>query len=316
MPSGYENPLVQLNAAEEIPEQTRRAIRSNLSDKRNAGLLIAKLTGMRRIMFVDDDVTLEQQTFRSASSLLAGFKVVGLRCLGFPDKAVVNHAEQHIVRYHQSTTGQGAYSAAAAHAGHISGNSVAVNPQTSCIFFPPEIYDEDLLAFYDMYAERSAALVKQGGYHQTIYDPFADPDRARTEEFGEVLTDGLYQNLKLRSHIDLTKQRFWDTVTVQRGQYIGYLLKGLEAPQKREYFTYLTELPKFDPVEKTKIRNSLLAAQAVNTTITGKMCVDYYRAWRADQGRWRKRLEDLPNNIAMRDAIGQLGLMSYSTNTK
>lgn len=308
MPPGYAIPLVELTSAAKIPQVACRVNPSNLSDKRNVGVALSKMSGLKKILFADDDVEIGSQELRSASLMLFGHTVAGLRCGSFPDKAVVDHAEVALLRHHRFTS-----RVPPANAGHASGNSVAVNVQESEIFFPPEIYNEDLFAFYPLYIEQSAALV-DGYYHQADFDPFADPDRARTEEFGEILTHGLYQHLQQRSCIDLTDKRYWDGVIAHRHGLVKYLLAGLDAPQRRENFTVYTELPTFEPAEKEKIRDSLLAALAVNAMITGKECVDYYQAWRMDQERWRSYLSCLPDALPVQDALGRLGLNSYTSN--
>jgi hypothetical protein len=309
MPPGYTIPSVGLASAEEILPPARRINPSNLSDKRNVGVALGNMAGLQKIFFVDDDVVIGQELLHSASLMLTGHKVAGLRCGGFPDKAVVDHAETAIVRYHRSSAG-----IKSVKAGHISGNSVAVDVQRSEIFFPPEIYNEDLFAFYDLYSEGSAALVN-GHYSQADFDPFADPDRARIEEFGEVLAHGLYQHLRQQHSVELTDSRYWAKVIAHRRWLIGYLLKGLDAPQKRENFSYfLRELPVLEPEKKEKIRNSLLAALSVHEVVTGTMCVNYYRSWRADQARWRGYLSRLQGGLMLRDAIDQLELASYATN--
>ena len=67
--------------------------RTDLSAKRNLGLMLAHLLGWSRMMFLDDDITeLNPDDVRQASGLLATHSAVGLHVCGFHDHSVVCHA--------------------------------------------------------------------------------------------------------------------------------------------------------------------------------------------------------------------------------
>ena len=66
---------------------------SDLSAKRNLGLVLSRLLGWSRVLFLDDDITeLNPADMRQASGLLDTHDAVGLHVGGFPDNSVVCHA--------------------------------------------------------------------------------------------------------------------------------------------------------------------------------------------------------------------------------
>ena len=74
-------------------EGTLFARRSDQSIKRNLALMLARMLGWSRILFLDDDITeLVPSDMCRASGLLDTHQAVGLHVGGFPDHSVVCHA--------------------------------------------------------------------------------------------------------------------------------------------------------------------------------------------------------------------------------
>src|SRR3712207_1987556 len=65
---------------------------SDLSVKRNAGLLLARLLGWRKIAFIDDDVTLTTTDLGRLADHLDRHQIAGMMCRDFPDNSVLCHA--------------------------------------------------------------------------------------------------------------------------------------------------------------------------------------------------------------------------------
>lgn len=316
---GHELPFMKFKSPDAIPDNARKTPPSNLSQKRNIGSLIGRSMGWERILFSDDDLVYEPADLRAVSLMLPGHKIAGMKCgprrrgsdgqlLGFPDKDVVHHAEDAIILIHSSYSVHGTLP----DAGHISGNSIATNPKVSGLVFPPEIYNEDLIAFHDMYFEHSAALAERSYYFQAPYDPFADPKRAETEAFGEIVYEALYLSLLKGHAADMTDLRHWNETIVQRKVKIETLLRGLAAPQDRRYFGYMTQLPERDPVQESRMRESLLAGLSVTQTFKGIMGVDYFRLWSEDKTTWRNCVAEMPDRQSIPDVLGWLGLSFLS----
>src|SRR5262249_34217930 len=67
--------------------------RTDVSTKRNLGLLVSHMLGWKRVVFLDDDIRVPDPTDLSkAASLLGTHAAVGLSIDGFPDNSMVCHA--------------------------------------------------------------------------------------------------------------------------------------------------------------------------------------------------------------------------------
>ena len=74
--------------------------------------------------------------------------------------------------------------------------------------FFPDLYNEDWLFFYrDAAAER---LATPGSLAEQVpYDPFADPQRAAGQEFGDVIAEGLYALLHSGLGSEAASEEYW-----------------------------------------------------------------------------------------------------------
>ena len=153
---------------------------SDLSVKRNTGLLLARMLGWERIFFMDDDIrSITADTVLSAVSLLGadgqGYRTAGMSVEKYPDNSVVCHARREVGEFQDV---------------FVSGAALAVDCRVPFDFFP-DLYNEDWLFFYRNAAEER--LATPGSLvEQLQYDPFADPQRAASQEFGDVIAEGLY----------------------------------------------------------------------------------------------------------------------------
>ena len=151
------------------------ARRTDLSAKRNLALLLSHMAGWSRILFLDDDITsLNPDDVRKASSLLDTHNAVGLRVCGFPDHSVVCHAYREAGGEQQS---------------FIGGGALVIEVKRSNSFFP-DVYNDDWFFLLDGRKSLQPVAVT-GQVIQYPYDPFRNPDRARAEELGDVLAEGI-----------------------------------------------------------------------------------------------------------------------------
>ena len=101
----------------------RFARTTDTSAKRNIGLILSKLAGWQRIVFLDDDIKVPNpDDLRRACALLdpGHYQAVGLAIEGFPDNSVVCHAFRETGGKQDTFVGGGALAV------DISGNPVAV----------------------------------------------------------------------------------------------------------------------------------------------------------------------------------------------
>jgi hypothetical protein len=104
------------------------ARRTDLSAKRNLGLVLGRMLGWSRVLFLDDDITeLKADDVRRASGLLSTHTAVGLQVGGFPDHSVVCHA------YRQAGGQQQSF---------IGGGALVIELKRASSFFP-DIYNDD-----------------------------------------------------------------------------------------------------------------------------------------------------------------------------
>jgi hypothetical protein len=254
---------------------------SDLSMKRNAGLLLAQMLGWERIFFMDDDIrAVSADAVLSTISMLGadgrGYRTAGMSVESYPDNSVVCHARREVGEY------QGVF---------VSGSALAVDCRGPFDFFP-DLYNEDWLFFYRDAAEER--LATPGSLAEQLpYDPFADPQRAASQEFGDVIAEGLYALLHDSLGVDAADAEYWKRFLKYRNRVLDDVTKGL---------------PDLRPELRGEISRAIGSAQQVLWRITPKMCVDYVAAWQRDLGRWGKLLANLPGASSVEDALGRMGL--------
>jgi hypothetical protein len=293
IPEDYSHPLIALTAGSFIP--VSGLMPSDVGKKRNIGLIVGKGLG-DHILFLDDDVTLQSTGLRAAARMLVQYPIVGFSPHpdSFPDNSVAVHAIRALRRFQldkRRTIGQ-----------HLNGGSLAVNLQTSTSHFPEKVCDEDWLFMYEATARRQVAQLDET-FSQAVYDPFASPKRAVQEEFGNIISKGLYDSLKVSAATRLTDERYWKEILKARKQKLEALIE-------------IAQLYKADVGQPEKIHNivnSLAAALKVNRSISSGQCVAYYRAWHeVDTPNWNKRYAELPASMGVMPMLELLGLLPYT----
>jgi hypothetical protein len=258
---------------------------SDLSMKRNTGLLLARMLGWERIFFMDDDIRgVSADTVLSTVSLLGtadgGYRTAAMSVEEYPDNSVVCHARREVGAY------QGVF---------VSGSVLAVDCRGPFDFFP-DLYNEDWLFFYRDAAEER--LATRGSFAKQLpYDPFADPQRAASEEFGDVIAEGLYALLHSGLGAEAADEKYWKQFLADRNRVlddVGRRLSSLRSTMRPEL--------------RGKISRATGAAQQVLWRVTANMCVDYVAAWQRDLGRWDKVLTNLEGASSIEDALRKMGL--------
>ncbi len=281
LPEGYSLPKLDLGTSKPpslgLPDNCVNP-NGDLSTKRNIGLLLARMVGWERIFFLDDDIRdLDAADLREVATMLGPYRAVGMRAVDFPDNSVVCHG-------HRKTGGdQDVF---------ISGSVLAVQCTDAIAFFP-EIYNEDWFFFYH------AAEAQRLGRHsrdatQLRYDPFADPQRAAGQEFGDVMAEGLYGLLHDRIGAEYATSDYWRSFLDSR---MGFLEGVLDRSERVE------------PLLRRRIASSIEAALTWNRQIEPSMCEHYLALWRQDLGAWGQRLKDAPTPLSAKAALRELDLM-------
>lgn len=260
--------------------------KTDTSMKRNLGLVLARSAGLARIVFLDDDIVVPDPTdLRTAVGMLDSFDGVGLANGGYPDNSVVCHALRETVG------GQDTF---------IGGGALAVGAAAMSSFFP-NIYNEDWFFLLDETRLRPSAIT--GLAVQRPYDPFANEWRARSEEFGDCLAEGVFALLDKKRGLQDADRAFWAPFLRDRLAMISDIIARVDAIDK-------------EPAEKRRMLAALKAARGRCQLITPQLCVDYLAAWRRDSVAWRKHIDSFrsePSEAAdgvlrLRKAVADLGL--------
>jgi hypothetical protein len=263
------------------------ARQTDISAKRNMALVLSRLLGWKRVMFLDDDITqLNPDDVRRASGLLDVHVAVGLHVGGFPDNSVVCHAYRDAGGNQQTFVGGGAL---IVHLDHL--NS-----------FFPDIYNDDWFFLLDDKKIQSVAVT--GEVHQYPYDPFRTPARARGEELGDVLAEGIYWLLDQDRSILAADQVFWSWFLGRRKSFI------------ERVFQMVQQNTTFNAEAKTLRIEALKGSLGRLALITPALCEEYLQAWAADRREWHRylkllesaahRIQQLPDRERRDQALAEL----------
>lgn len=286
IPEDYSSPYLQFKTSAWMKgpgEAISGGRRSDLSTKRNIGLLVALMRGWKRILFLDDDVRgISVDDLDHTASLLgvngAGDRSVGMLVRNFPDNSIVCHARRELGEQQDV---------------FITGSVLAVDCTAQFGFFP-DIYNEDWLFLYQDAKEGKLA---SPGLHATQikYNPFTNPQRAAQEEFGDLIAEGLYSLLHQNLEIEFTDEEYWKEFIASRFE----LLEDM-----REHLAHSSS-----PM-RIEIEKAVLIACDTLENIDSRMCVEYLSAWQDDLLSWKRNLEFIPHNKPLSEAFQTLGLTS------
>jgi glycosyltransferase involved in cell wall biosynthesis len=248
--------------------------KTDTSAKRNFGLLLAKLVGWNKVVFLDDDIVVpDPLDLRVAAGLASEFAGVGMNIEGMPDNSVVCHAYREAGGPQDNFVGGGAL-------------AVAVNSTTS---FFPNVYNEDWFFLLDEDGLQKTTLI--GTAVQEWYDPFGNEDRARREEFGDTLAEGLFWLLDVGRSIRDADAVFWQKFIERRRGFIAEVTAMVQP---------------IDPVERRiRMLESLTAARERSERITPRWCAQYIEAWREDRFVWRRHLQEMFDRHVVRRRKGR-----------
>ncbi len=280
--STLKHPLLSLRTQRPVTALAQPYL--DTANKRNLGLLLGRMLGWRRVLFLDDDIRAltAAEVAAAAAALSPDLPVVGWRYPEFPDNSVVCHARR------SSGQEQDVFMAAGALLVELTG---------ALPFFPP-VYNEDWLFIHDFVLRRAVGLA--GNVTQVGYDPFHDPHRARQEEFGDVLAEGLYALIHDRRSVLVgCLPSYWVGVLAERRD----LLAGI---CRRLWWRRIRHRRTGNGYEIAAVLRSLAAARAALGRVTAIELAEYTSQWRYDVFCWNARLHRLPRFARLVDALAWL----------
>lgn len=251
------------------------------SAKRNTALVLALLLGWKRLLFLDDDVRGFGR--RELGLIEAGFRpfsgragAVGWAFDHFPDNSVVCHANR-VVGGDQAT--------------FVGAGALGVQLTRSIPHFP-RVYNEDWMFLWPLMRDQRVAMA--GSLRQLPYEPFTDPSRARRQEFGDLLAEGLLMRAHLggkrKAHL---RPGYWREVMTARDGLIESIR---------------TVLPTVEGVDAEQILACLDAADAIRRTIEPSQLSQHMEKWRGDLIAWSDALAALPRKKSVEEALQHLEL--------
>lgn len=269
-------------AAGHPEHDTEPSCHADIARKRNIGLLLARLCGWRTVMFLDDDITgMTASGIAAACALTTHCQAAGFRIGHYPDNSVVCHAHRLAGGHQEVFPG---------------GSALLIDVDRNDTLFPP-IYNEDWLFLFDAVQSRSVTMA--GTLAQREYSPFAQPRRAATEEFGDVIAEGLYRLLHEGGSIVDANRAYWRRTLARRFELIDDIADRLFG---REPTT-----------NNGAALMSLTAARKRLAGITELACLSFVQAWRTDVDLWRAALDGLP---VMADLAGAAKYLDLPTADK
>jgi hypothetical protein len=251
--------------------------KTDVSAKRNLALALTYMARLGRILFLDDDIRIpDPADLRRAAWLLRTHDAVGMRVEGYPDNSVVCHANR-------ATGGrQGTF---------VGAGALAVGSDRVNSFFP-EIYNEDWFFLLDHSSLLPVTVT--GVAVQDRFNPFDDPERARGQEFGDLLAEGLFALLDRGGRVADADIAYWRSFIDERRRFIGRILDRLES----------RAVP-----GSVQIAAALLAARAqLDERISPELCRRYLDAWRRDLGTWATFRANLPLGLPLGSAADRFGI--------
>lgn len=236
--------------------------RTDLSTKRNLALMLSHMLRFKRIIFLDDDIRVPNPgDLGRAAGLLDSHAAVGLGIGGFADNSMVCHAFRAVGGWQDT---------------FIGGGALAVAMKQNRSFFP-NLYNEDWFFLLDA-GKRLQPVARVGQVLQYPYDPYL-VYRARAEEFGDVLAEGVFWLLdqgKPASDGDLAH---WGDFLAHRKEFI------------QQVQTMVATDARIDAKTRTRMQEALAAALGRCQRIKPQLCVDYLRALAIDQERWQRHIQ-------------------------
>lgn len=287
IPDGYDHPFLRFETSEWTKTGPGRAVRgtrdSDVSMKRNIGLLIALMLGWRHIFFMDDDIrTISADDLIRTVSLLNTdeYRSASMRVKHFPDNSVVCHARRAVGEPQDV---------------FVTGSVLAVDTTAPIAFFP-DVYNEDWLFFHQDVAQ--GRIASPGWLHarqvkQVKYHPFDDPQRAACEEFGDVLSEGLYALLHHGLGEDAATVDYWSAFLHDRRVLLDEISGRLHHARK--------EL-------RCDIDKAIETARRTLSDITPDLCLSFLTAWDRDLRRWSALRDTFPSAGSVPEALDALCL--------
>jgi hypothetical protein len=233
--------------------QTAHYFGWDLPIKRNHALLYACRKRYQRILLMDDDIRgLTPAVVNRATELLQSYIIAGCFVDDFPDTSVVGHLLRQ---------------AGCQVSTFLSGSFLFIRPQEAFNFFP-QVYNEDWLFMLPHVVDGNACSF--GSISQLPFDLLADPEKAKFQEFGEIIAEGLYEMLARDDLGSRFSVECWTEMIQRRRSVLSHLKEVLGA--------------------SSELRILIDGAVNTNSRIDPYSCIEFIEDWEADRETWNSRV--------------------------
>jgi hypothetical protein len=299
---GYRLPDLTFDTSSAAFTSVSAARSTDLSVKRNVGLLLARLNGWRRIAFIDDDITVSAQDIARLGHQLNNHQIAGMTCRIYPDNSVFCHARR-LAKMSQDV--------------FVTGAVLGVNCSDLPLPFFPDIYNEDWFFFAEAAARRR--LTKVGEARQAEYDPYRRTERASHEEFGDLLAEGLYAVIEsLNPSADLRHpDGFFPSVAALATEKYWSTYIDVRRIEVREVWSRLRDLTDRGDCgdDVFNALRSLDAAEKryldAKNPITPQHCVAFLDALHGDIVKWNRLYQGTNTVRSTDDAMRRLDITTW-----
>ena len=294
IPEDWDHPKFPTRTSSQAFRRPNADRASDLSAKRNIGLLLARLHRWNKIVFVDDDVTLSRtDNVARLAGQLDRYQVAGMIVWDYPDNSVVCHARR---------------AAGLSQDVFLTGAVLGVHCNNLPLSFFPDIYNEDWFFFAREAAGRQLRRVGQAT--QLEYNPYASPDRARREEFGDLLAEGLFAlmggvdpSVRFGDQLRAADEAYWSRFIEARHSVITEAMSLLSLAVERNG----------NHGHLSSALVSLAAAENhLDHMITAEDCVSFVDAWQDDLEEWQTFSSRVNDVGSTRDAMDFLQLSTWT----
>jgi hypothetical protein len=293
IPEDWDHPKFPARTSGQAFREPNAQRKSDLSAKRNIGLLLARLRGWNKIIFLDDDITISHTgDIARLAAQLDQHQVAGMIVREHPDNSVVCHARRDAGLLQDV---------------FLTGAALGVHCNSLPLSFFPDIYNEDWFFFAREAAGRELPCV--GYAKQPEYDPYAGGKRARCEEFGDLLAEGLYAllaqahpSVRFGEQLRMATTAYWSQFIDARHEVITETMILLRRCLDRDP----------DHGRLYSALESVAAAEDQLGTITPDLCVNFLDAWQDDLDDWQRFSTSVNNVGSTRAALDFLQLHSWT----
>lgn len=231
----------------------------NLGFCRNYALLLAKSLHMKKVLFMDDDIIVENRRLISEMfHLLEGYDFVGARITGMHDDSMVGYIVRELNQIPEE---------------YFSGGFIAFKPHCVSEYFI-NLYNEDWIWLY--FHQIKYRLHQYGEVKQLAYDNFKNANKkVKSQEIGEIIVDGIREVIDQQNFDSLKKSALWTKMLTEKQDYYKHL-KNLSLKQNKTNFCRI-------------LASATNYLSKLNPGLFSDIFNDYFR----ERTLWQKLLKDL-----------------------